>query len=86
MSKPVRRVTGKTTYKADTSKDDEESRQFWAEFADDLDKHHKSAKKLAEVVRNTVVTTKVAGRVVPNKTTYVRTTTKKSHEPIPGKS
>ena len=70
---------------ADKAKDDEDSRKFWSDFADDLDKHQKTAKKLAEVVRNTVVTKKVAGRTVPSKTEYVRTVVKRSPKPIPGK-
>ena len=86
---PVRRRLNAKTKPPAAARDahgDEESRKFWEDFADDLDRHHKKAQKLAEIVRNTVVTKKVAGRTVPNSTQYVQTVTKRSPKPIPGKS
>ena len=61
---------------------DAKHREFWEGVAADMDKHHKKAQKLAETVRNTVVTKKVAGRSVPNSTHYTQTVTKSSKNPI----
>lgn len=47
-----------------------------------MDKHQKKAQKLAETVRVTAVTKKVAGRTVPNSTHYTQTVTKSSKTPI----
>jgi hypothetical protein len=88
MSKPTNRVRGKTSTatleeRAEKKRaDDEEAKKFWESFAEDLDKHSKRAAKAAEVVRSTVITTKVAGRTVPNKTRYVQTVTKTSDHPF----
>ena len=69
--------------------DHENHRRFWEALADDLDdhsanlEHHsRKARKLAEVVRTTIITRKVAGRVVPNSTHYVQTVTRKSNTPF----
>ena len=68
---------------------DDDPGAFWRALADDLDEHstnleHQSKKtrKLAEVVRTTIITKKVAGRVVPNSTSYVQTVTRKSDTPF----
>ena len=88
MSKPALRARTKTSlgaleHRATKNRaDDEDARKFWESFADDLDKHSKRAAKAAEVVRDTVITTKVAGRTVPNKTRYLQTITKTSDQPI----
>ena len=61
---------------------DSKYREFWEGVAADHDKHQKKAQKLAETVRVTAVTKKVAGRTVPNSTHYTETVTKKSKNPI----
>jgi hypothetical protein len=68
---------------------DDDPASFWRALADDLDEHSanlenhsKKTRKLAEVVRTTIITKKVAGRVVPNSTSYVQTITKKSDSPF----
>ena len=55
---------------------DEQAKSFWEDLATDLNKHQKKAQKLAETVRITAVTKKVAGRTVPNSTHYTETVTK----------
>ena len=61
---------------------DAKHREFWEGVAADMDKHQKKAQKLAETVRVTAVTKKVAGRTVPNSTHYTQTVTKRSKTPI----
>jgi hypothetical protein len=68
---------------------DDDPAAFWRALADDLDEHSsnlehhsKKARKLAEVVRTTIITKKVAGRTVPNSTSYVQTITRKSDTPF----
>lgn len=68
---------------------DDDPAAFWRALAEDLDEHStnlenhsKKTRKLAEVVRTTIITKKVAGRVVPNSTSYVQTITKKSDTPF----
>ena len=68
---------------------DEDPAAFWRALAEDLDEHSanlenhsKKTRKLAEVVRTTIITKKVAGRVVPNSTSYVQTVTRKSDAPF----
>ena len=61
---------------------DAEAKEFWDGLASDLGKHKRRAEKLAETVRDTMVTKKVAGRTVPNSTHYTQTVTKTSKAPI----
>ena len=90
---PHRRVTGKTSpvfldkdaedhHKALQGRHAAEAKEFWEEVAAALGKHKDKAAKLAETVRNTEDTKKVAGRTVPNSTRYVQTVTKASKAPI----
>ena len=92
---PARKIAGKTTpvaLDADTeayvkrpassSVGDAEAKAFWDGLASDLGKHKRRAEKLAETVRDTMVTKKVAGRTVPNSTHYTQTVTKTSKDPI----
>ena len=53
-----------------------------AEHSKSLAEHSRKAKKLAEVIRTTKVTRKVAGRTVPNSTHYTQTVTRKSDVPF----
>ena len=71
-------------------------RKFWDELASELEgygvelsshatkthEHSKTMHKLAETVRTTKITKKVAGRVVPNSVHYVQTITRKSDTPF----
>ena len=91
MEMAPRKIAGKTTpvaLDADTeayvkrpassSVGDAEAKEFWDGLASDLGKHQRRAQKLAETVRDTMVTKKVAGRTVPNSTHYTQTVTKTS--------
>ena len=56
-------------------RDDKESEAFWAEFAEHAAAHAAKSEKAAKIIRDTVVTRKAAGRSVPTKVTYQRSTT-----------
>ena len=65
-----------------TDAEHKEHKAFWEDVANDMDKYHKRAAKLAETVRDVKVVKKMAGRTVPNSTQYVQTVTKTSKAPI----
>ena len=63
-------------------RDDKESEAFWAEFAEHAAAHAAKSEKAAKIIRDTVVTRKAAGRSVPTKVTYQRSTTVSSNVPL----
>ena len=63
-------------------RDDKESEAFWAEFAKDAAAHAAKSEKAAKIIRDTVITRKAAGRAVPTKVTYQRSTTVSSDVPL----
>ena len=83
MSKPTHRTIGKASQaQRDEKHHAAMSAALFGDYAAETERHAKKAAKLAKTIRDTVITTKPAGRDGPTKKHYTRTVTEKSLQPI----
>ena len=71
-----------TTAASQKKSDEDEAEAFWKDFAAESAVHAAKTEKAAKIIRDTVITRKAAGRTVPTKVTYQRTTTESSDVPL----
>ena len=84
MSKPTHKTYGKASQaEHDARTNASMSAALFGDYADEVERHAKTAAKLAKVIRDTTITTKPANRDGPTKKQYVRTVTE---ECIPSRS
>ena len=83
MSKPTHRTIGKASQaQRDEKHHAAMSAALFGDYANETERHAKKAAKLAKTIRDTVITTKPAGRDGPTRKRYTRTVTEKSLQPI----
>ena len=71
-----------TTAASQKKGEEDEAEAFWKDFAAESAAHAAKTEKAAKIIRDTVITRKAAGRTVPTKVTYQRTTTESSDVPL----
>ena len=82
---PLARAAPKRGQESQKNRDEREAEEFWRDYVAEAAVHAAKSEKAAKIIRDTVITRKAAGRTVPTKVTYTRSTTETSNVPLKNK-